>query len=377
MRAEPSEDAYMTTEHGIADIRLTRGTDFSLQVRVSIPAEGILVLFGPSGCGKTTLLRCVAGLEHGQGVVQIGSKVWQDDARGVFVPTCERSLGYVFQEASLFSHLNVEKNLRFGLERTKDPEGDKRLEEAVELLGIRHLLARRVSQLSGGERQRCAIARALCLSPDVLLMDEPLAALDWARKREILPWIEKLREELRIPILYVTHSADEMTRLADDLVVMKNGRVAAAGPLADVLTNVKMPAETEWGPSSVLAAKVFEVVNAWQTQVVACGDWRFELARSPSDRCAPGDSVRLRVLARDVSIALVKPEESSIRNVLPAVVDALEHEPDTAYTLVRLRHPGNGSACLLARILTRSAALLRLQTGMPVWAQVKAAAMIG
>lgn len=198
----------MTAEHGIVDIRLKRDSAFSLEVRISIPREGILVLFGPSGCGKTTLLRCVAGLEHGSGVVQIGSKVWQDDGRGIFVPTYERSLGYVFQEASLFPHLNVEKNLRFGLERTKDPEGGRRLEEAVELLGIRHLLPRRVSQLSGGERQRCAIARALCLAPDVLLMDEPLAALDWARKREILPWIEKLREELRIPILYVTHSTE-------------------------------------------------------------------------------------------------------------------------------------------------------------------------
>lgn len=366
----------MTAEHGIVDIRLKRDSAFSLEVRISIPREGILVLFGPSGCGKTTLLRCVAGLEHGSGVVQIGSKVWQDDGRGIFVPTYERSLGYVFQEASLFPHLNVEKNLRFGLERTKDPEGGRRLEEAVELLGIRHLLPRRVSQLSGGERQRCAIARALCLAPDVLLMDEPLAALDWARKREILPWIEKLREELRIPILYVTHSTEEMTRLADDLVVMENGRATAAGPLADVLADVKMPARTEWGPSSVLETKVLELVNAWQTMIVGCGAWRFELARGADDEHAEGQGVRLRVLARDVSIALAEPEETSIRNVLPAVVDAVENEPLTAYTLVRLRRPGEGKAYLLARILTRSAQALKLRVGMTVWAQVKAAAVV-
>lgn len=338
----------MTQENfGEARLHLVRSTGFTLEADIGIPQKGITVLFGPSGCGKTTLLRCVAGLERARGLVRIGSETWQDDERKIFRPTYERSLGYVFQEASLFAHLSVEKNLTFGLERTKVPDGKERLAEAVELLGIGHLLTRRVTELSGGERQRCAIARALCLRPEILLMDEPLAALDFARKREILPWIEKLKNELGIPVLYVTHSADEMTRLADKLVVMADGKVRREGPLAEVLADVKMPIETENGASVVLSGKVSSLSSEW-----------------------------LRVLARDVSIAVEKPDSISIRNRLQAEVEEIAaHPSEPAYQLVKLKCP-NGEGRLVSRILNQSVTELGLHPGSQVWALVKASAVI-
>ena len=365
----------MSEQHfGEVRLALARSTGFTLEAHLRIPSEGITVLFGPSGCGKTTVLRCVAGLERARGLVRIGGEVWQDDAKGVFRPTYERSLGYVFQEASLFAHLNVEKNLTFGLERTKVKDGRERLAKAVELLGIGHLLGRRVSQLSGGERQRCAIARALCLRPDILLMDEPLAALDYARKREILPWLEKLRAELRVPILYVTHSADEMTRLADQLVVMQEGKVLAAGPLAEVLGNVQTPVETEHGASAVLRGRVVSVSDVWHSAAVAADGWTIETVAAG---LALGSDVRLRILARDVSLSVVEPSGLTIRNVLPAVVEELGAPcgPEGACLTVRLK-AREGEGRILARVLRESAAELSLAPGRPVWALVKAVAVI-
>ena len=361
-------------QFGEVRLRLGRTTGFTLEADIEIPEEGITVLFGPSGCGKTTVLRCIAGLERAEGLVRIGGRTWQDDARNLFLPTFERSLGYVFQEASLFPHLNVERNLNFGLERTRNPDGPKRLAEAVELLGIGSLLGRRVSELSGGERQRCAIARALCLHPDVILMDEPLAALDFARKREILPWLEKLRRELRVPILYVTHSADEMARLADRLVVMQSGRVRASGPLDDVLGSVEVPVDTGNGASVVLPGTVESVSNVWRSAIVRTDGWTFDTVAA---ELVPGAGVRLRILARDVSIALRRPEGVSIRNILPVRVDAIGGPcgPGNAYVMVRLR-ARDGGACVLSRILRESAADLGLRDGLDAWALVKATAVI-
>ena len=364
----------MTQENfGEARLHLVRSTGFTLEADIGIPQKGITVLFGPSGCGKTTLLRCVAGLERARGLVRIGSEIWQDDERKIFRPTYERSLGYVFQEASLFAHLSVEKNLTFGLERTKVPDGKERLAEAVELLGIGHLLTRRVTELSGGERQRCAIARALCLRPEILLMDEPLAALDFARKREILPWIEKLKNELGIPVLYVTHSADEMTRLADKLVVMADGKVRREGPLAEALADVKMPIETENGASVVLSGKVSSLSSEWKPCCIDAGGWTFE---TPMASLAMGSQVRLRVLARDVSIAVEKPDSISIRNRLQAEVEEIAaHLSEPAYQLVKLKCP-NGEGRLVSRILRQSVTELGLHPGSQVWALVKASAVI-
>ena len=338
----------MTQENfGEARLHLVRSTGFTLEADIGIPQKGITVLFGPSGCGKTTLLRCVAGLERARGLVRIGSEIWQDDERKIFRPTYERSLGYVFQEASLFAHLSVEKNLTFGLERTKVPDGK--------------------------ERQRCAIARALCLRPEILLMDEPLAALDFARKREILPWIEKLKNELGIPVLYVTHSADEMTRLADKLVVMADGKVRREGPLAEVLADVKMPIETENGASVVLSGKVSSLSSEWKTCCIDAGGWTFE---TPTASLAMSSQVRLRVLARDVSIAVEKPDSISIRNRLQAEVEEIAaHPSEPAYQLVKLKCP-NGEGRLVSRILNQSVTELGLHPGSQVWALVKASAVI-
>lgn len=222
---------------GHAQLKLTRTAGFSLDVAFDIPEDGVTALFGPSGCGKTTVLRCIAGLEKARGRVVVAGRVWQDDAAGIFVPTYARRLGYVFQEASLFDHLNVRQNLEYGMKRIRDADAAERLAHAVELLGIGHLLDRRTNELSGGERQRCAIARSLAVKPTILLMDEPLASLDNDRRREILPWLEKLRKELSIPILYVTHSEEEVERLADRVVMLSQGRKTAEGPVKDVFAS--------------------------------------------------------------------------------------------------------------------------------------------
>ena len=196
--------------------------NFSLDVDLRLPGRGVTALFGHSGSGKTTLLRCIAGLERSKGRLTVNGATWQDDKR--FLPTYQRPLGYVFQEANLFPHLSVRGNLTYGLKRVQVKDGKVPLDQAIDLLAIGHLLERKTTRLSGGERQRIAIARALAVNPKVLLMDEPLAALDQARKREILPFLEKLHDELEIPILYVTHSSDEVARLADHLVILSQGR---------------------------------------------------------------------------------------------------------------------------------------------------------
>jgi len=214
-----------------------RRTDFLLDITLTLPGQGVTVLFGPSGSGKTTILRCVAGLEQPEGRVALGNTRWQDTAENVMVPTHQRDLGYVFQEASLFDHMDVWANLAFGVKRAKKPRLAQALDDAVALLGIGHLRHRPVHSLSGGERQRVAIARALAMQPQILLLDEPLASLDFARRQEILPWLEQLHKELKIPVLYVTHSLHELRRLADHVVLLSNGRVQTEGTVPAVLSH--------------------------------------------------------------------------------------------------------------------------------------------
>ena len=246
--------------------------DFDVSVDVHLPAHGISVIFGPSGCGKTTLLRCVAGLEPAaRGVVRLGHEVWQDDAPEVGtsfrLPTHLRALGYVFQEASLFDHLDVAGNLAYGHRRaergSRNAMSQAVQQQVIELLGIGHLLQRRSHELSGGERQRVAIARALVTQPRLLLLDEPLAALDHARRQEVLPWLEKLRDDLNIPMLYVTHAVDEVARLADTLVVMRAGRIHANGPVADVLTQTDVPVVVGEDAGALLTGVVLRIDAPW------------------------------------------------------------------------------------------------------------------
>lgn len=349
-------------------LRLPRA-GFVLDVDLALPATGITALFGPSGSGKTTVLRCVAGLERpDEARVVVAGETWDDSARGLHLPTHRRPLGYVFQEASLFDHLDVAGNLAFGRRRTGP--GAPPLEPLLELLGIASLLRRKPVELSGGERQRVAIARALATHPRILLLDEPLAAVDLARRREILPWLERLRDELRIPMLYVTHSGDEVARLADHLVLLEDGRVRAAGPLAETLARIDLPSVPGEEAGALLSGAIVQRDERWQLAQVEFTGGRLWIA----DAGLPvGRQVRVHVLARDVSIALQAPEESSIQNLLPCTVRAIAPGAHPSQALVQL---ACGETLLLARITARAVDALQLAPGRQAWAQVKSAALV-
>ncbi len=362
---------------GKVHLTLERSTGFTLDCEFNIPARGITVLFGPSGCGKTTVLRSIAGLERANGRVDVGSVCWQDDEADLFVPTYERNLGYVFQEASLFEHLSVRGNLNFGLKRMKDAsakaDGEKRLQEAMRLLGIEHLLTRAVSELSGGERQRVAIARALVMQPDVILMDEPLAALDWERKQEILPWLERLRDELNVPILYVTHSTEEMLRLGDYLVCFETGRILREGPLEAVVPFMRWGDASE-GSAVVLTGHIRSHHKGWHTTDVALlgfpEDEGLELPEVEGKN--EGDRVRVRIMATDVSVARQKAKESTIRNIWPATIAEIEEVTPSH----RMLHLDINGARILSRVTTHAVEAMGLKEGEFVYAQVKAGAVV-
>ncbi|MBE0589974.1 MAG: molybdenum ABC transporter ATP-binding protein, partial [Hydrogenophaga sp.] len=310
----------------ILQTRLARGS-FTLELDLTLPGRGLTALFGASGSGKTTCLRVLAGLEPGaRGRLSVGGEQWQDSVEGLFVPTHRRALGYVFQEASLFDHLTVEGNLRFGFDRTPAAERRHDWRHGLELLGIGHLLQRLPHELSGGERQRVAMARALATSPRVLLMDEPLAALDAARKAEILPWLEQLHERLDIPVVYVTHSADEVARLADHVVLLEQGRALAQGPVAELMTRLDLP--LAHGDSA--AALIDAVTCGLQNTSCLC-ELRFDggtllLPQTRSTPLPDRTPVRVRIQARDVSLSLVMPEQTSVLNILPGTVTDLSDD---------------------------------------------------
>jgi molybdate transport system ATP-binding protein len=350
---------------------------FQLNAQFSTPARGISALFGPSGSGKTTLLRAIAGLEKSaHGYCRIGDQVWQDN--NTCLATHQRPLGYVFQEASLFSHLSVQQNLEYGFKRIAPEQRRIPCEQAVELLGIAPLLIRQPHQLSGGERQRVAIARALLTSPKLLLMDEPLAALDHRRKQEILPFFERLHRELEMPILYVSHAPDEVARLADYLVLLDNGQVQASGAIDNMLTRMDLPLAHEKDASAIIKAQVDSLDDDYQLAKLAFSGGHFFIAQPlpPATTLARHDSVRLRILARDVSLTLQRQHDTSILNILPCVIEDLTEEPgsqDHAQLMVRLKA---GDTRLLARITRKSAANLTLTAGKSVYAQIKAVSLL-
>lgn len=352
-------------------LSLQRAT-FSLEAALQLPAQGVTALFGPSGCGKTTLLRALAGLERARGHVRVNGDTWQDDAAGTFVPTHARSLGYVIQESALFPHLDVQGNIDYGLRRTPPAQRRIALAQVVDLLGIGALMGRRPATLSGGERQRVAIARALATSPRVLLMDEPLAALDAARKREVLPYLEKLHRELGLPIVYVSHAIDEVAQLADHLVLLDAGRVAASGPLTEVLSRLDLPFARGDDAGVVLEGVVGERDAQWQLARLDVDEGRSAFwARDPG--LDLGRRVRVRVLARDVSLTRERQTGTSIGNQLPGVVEAIADDAHPGLALVRVRV---GQVAVVARLTRRSAHALGISPGEPVWAQVKSVALL-
>jgi molybdate transport system ATP-binding protein len=350
-------------------LRMDRGA-FRLDVDLALPQRGISALFGHSGSGKTTILRAIAGLERAPGgYVALGGDVWQDDARGVFVPVHRRALGYVFQEASLFPHLSVRANLEFGRKRVPAQERRFALAPVADLLGIGGLLERRPDGLSGGERQRVAIARALLASPRLLLMDEPLAALDLRRKLEILPYLERLHEELAVPIVYVSHAPDEVARLADHLVLLEDGRAVASGPLTETLARVDLPPSFADDAGVVLDTMLAGHEEDDLSRLEFAGGALCVGRR----REALGTHLRCRIHARDVSLALACPQGSSIVNRLPAVVTAVAATDTPGHVLVQLRM---GQSPLLARITERSRRELGIAPGLQLWAQIKGVALL-
>ena len=344
--------------------------DFLLDVNLQLPGHGVTALFGPSGCGKTTCLRAIAGLERAAGHVQVNSQTWQDDTGALWLPTHKRQLGYVFQEASLFDHLNVRQNMEYGLRRLPPERRRVSLDQAVELLGLDALLARMPHTLSGGERQRVAIARALAASPRLLLMDEPLAALDAARKAEVLPYLERLQRSLDIPMLYVSHSPDEVARLASHLVLLDAGRIKAQGPTAELMSRLDLPLSHGDTAAALVQGQVLAHDASDHVLSVAFSGGQLHLV-SAQPR-AMGESVRLRVLVRDVSLARTHAPDSSILNLLPARITQLV-EDSPGQVLVGLDSAGTR---LLARITRRSCQQLALNEGDTIFAQVKAVALV-
>ncbi|WP_374546289.1 molybdenum ABC transporter ATP-binding protein [Rhodoblastus sp.] len=347
--------------------------NFTLDVDFAAPAKGVTALFGPSGCGKTTVIRCIAGLIRvTDGFCDIDGDIWQKPDR-TFLPTHKRPLGYVFQEANLFPHLSVRKNLLFGApkEKPKDrPEID--FDEVVDLLGVRHLLDRAPRNLSGGERQRIGIGRALLTQPKVLLMDEPLSALDRRTKSEILPFIEKLRDHFAVPIFYITHDMTEVERLADQIVLLDKGHLVASGPLADLQSDPSSPLSS----SREAAVTLHGVVESF--------DDKFGLLNltipggrliAPAPPAYVGEPRRIRILASDVSLARENPGRSSILNVFRAKVVSMKAlDPYEIVAVVALGEQGEG-ARLLSRMTRKSWEELGFTEGQTVFAQVKYVAL--
>ena len=363
MRSSPSDNQQLSVRY-----RLSRA-DFSLDVNIEIASRGITGVFGSSGAGKTTLLRCMAGLEQADsGRLVVNGSVWEDSATGVKRPIHERRIGYVFQEARLFRHLDVSQNLSYGEKRLAKQNSRIEFDHVVELLGLAPLLQRSPTTLSGGEAQRVAIGRALLRGPELILMDEPLASIDAARRDEVLPFIERLHVDVGLPIIYVSHSIEEMCRICDQLAVMDGGRIVIDGDLQSVLLHTDVPTLSGREAGAVINAKV---------EVFESSDNLTRVATSTSqlwvqgNNGPPGSELRLRMRANDVSLCLQRPQKTSILNVLEATVVGIQEE-DSGSVLVHVRA---GNDDLLARVTRRSCSELSLEPGAAVFAQVKSIAV--
>jgi molybdate transport system ATP-binding protein len=362
MTPPPSVGIRIRTRHSVGD--------FQLDLDLKLPDSGVTAIFGPSGCGKTTLLRQIAGLQRSDNaLITVPGVVWQD--AHTFVPVHRRRVGFVFQSSQLFPHLSVLQNLLYGKKRLAHQATMEHLDGIIELLGIKALLTRKPQNLSGGEQQRVSIARALAANPAVLLMDEPLSALDYARKMEILPYLQNMQRELRIPILYVSHSPDEVARLADHLVVLEKGRCVASGPIAKVLTQIELPVSLGEEPCSIFDTTIEELDSADHLCRLKVGKQDVWVREHPFQ---VGKTVRIRVLAKDVSLSSRKPDNSSILNHLYTKVVAVANDNHPAQALVYLECDGNP---LLARVTHRSVRHLAIHPGLYVWANIKTMALLG
>jgi len=348
---------------------------FSLDVAFTAPMLGVTGLFGPSGCGKTTILRCVAGLERLGGRLTVGGEVWQDDSRGVFRRPFRRPVGYVFQEASLFPHLSVRRNLLFGARRAGNDSGPLHFADVVDLLGIGRLLDRAPLALSGGERQRVAVGRALLSQPRLLLMDEPLSALDRLTKDEILPYFEALHAELSIPILYVSHDIAELERLADTLVLLNDGRVEAHGPLATLETDPSLPLMRSLEAAVTLEGRVTGFDPDYTLTSLSVAGGSLTVAGRHGETGRPR---RMRIKASDVSFTRSRPDRTTILNVLPVkVISVAPHADDAAHVnIVAGLGEDGGGARIVGRITRKSQEALALAPGMGVFAQIKSVALL-
>ncbi|MES9826707.1 MAG: molybdenum ABC transporter ATP-binding protein [Candidatus Thiodiazotropha sp.] len=343
--------------------------DFDMEVDFIAPAQGVTALFGRSGSGKTSVLRAVAGLERTtQGVVRVNGETWQDENR--FLPVHRRPIGYVFQEASLFPHLSVRENLRYGMRRVSEAQRQIPFHDVVELFGLSALLPRSTARLSGGERQRVAIARALLTSPRLLLMDEPLSALDHAAKQTILPYLERLHDEFAIPSLYVSHDPNEVARLADHMVVLDGGRVTAQGEAAPLLTRLDMPLSGYDDASALLVGNVTSHDHSYHLTWITLQGNRIAV---PREDLPVGRHARVQIQARDVSLSLSAHTDTSILNILPVrVIDTRDISP----TQVLVRLELEDGQTLLSRITRRSAMGMGIREGMQLYAQVKSVALL-
>ncbi|GLS92529.1 molybdenum import ATP-binding protein ModC [Psychromonas marina] len=355
-------NAHFQVDHG----------DFNLDIKLSLPGQGVSALFGPSGSGKTSCLRAMAGLEKlPNSYFSIADEVWQDSEKDIFVPPYQREIGYVFQEASLFKHLNVRDNLNFGRQRIAPNKRNVDIDHICDILSLNALLDRPPASLSGGERQRVAIARALLTSPKLLLMDEPLSALDHSLKSEILPYLENLQQALSIPMIYVSHSPDEVARLADHIAIIDKGRLLKSGALAQVMLDAEVGTRFYDGRSSMLFAKV----NAHQPE-----DYLTELAIDNLRLSVPqidkpvNSKLRCRINAKDVSLCLTPAQYSSIGNVLAGIVINIEASDTLGERIICIKISAHQT--LLAQITYASTKRLNLRQGSPIWAQIKSVVIL-
>jgi len=344
---------------------------FTLTAAKEIGLDGITAVFGASGSGKTTLLRAVAGLDRGvAGRIRFAGQVWQDDARRIFVPPHKRGVGYVFQDARLFSHLSVAANLRYAARRARRESRPIDFDDVVDALDLGPLLDRQTPALSGGERQRVAIGRTLLARPQLLLMDEPLAALDIRRRAAILPYIERLPQTFGVPVLYVTHAIAEVAQISQWMLLLSDGRVSATGPVTELMERIDLfPMTGRFEAGVVLSARVTGHDTTYHlTDLDVAGQHMV----MPALDLPVGGEVRLRIRARDVALATQRPDGISIRNVLAGTVAEVAAEPETAFAEVLV---DLGGAHVRARLTRRSVADLALAPGRPVFALLKSVAI--